>query len=247
MNDMASLLRLWCVVVLGLAAPVAYGATVHGKIDRPLPLSANQAVRPAPLGFWRLDNGQLPITTVPATLPQPAIVVLVPHGPVPLSPERRSIETRSLTFEPRLVVAPAGSTIELYNGGQNPRPLYLEGGEPLLEARPLASGERRSLVLALAGEYHLRDAGRPQASATLVIVDTPYFALTDEHDDFTIDAPSGSYTLKTYFDGRWSSGEPLTVGRNGLATVRASLPAMDAETHANSPQPASGSAASIPE
>ncbi|HEX2571443.1 MAG TPA: hypothetical protein VH877_17925 [Polyangia bacterium] len=209
---------------------LAGAATLQGTVVAP-PAGAS----PRRSGFWRLENGRLPIAPAPAAHKGgPAAVILVPETAAAVAaagePQRQAVQVHSFTIEPRLLVVSRGATLEVHNATKVPRALELVGGpgsrspspSPLSMDRPLAPGEKREVPLSDVGEFRVRDPGTPRAAVTVVVVDTPYRALTDEQGEFHIEAPAGKYLLKAYAEGVWTAGEPVEVGRPG-APLRVTL------------------------
>ena len=62
-------------------------------------------------------------------------------------------------------------------------------------------------------------------SAFIVVLDNPYFTLTDKSGEFTIDnIPPGKYTLKTWHEKFEPVSMEITAGPN--ETVEAELPSI---------------------
>jgi hypothetical protein len=209
------------LVELLLLSPSVLAATLQGTVVA----SAGATLRKS--GFWRIENGRLPIAPAAPRGGGPAVVILVPATAVAGGePQRLALEVRTLTFEPRLVVASPGSTLEIHNATKMQRALELVGKEGLSSLssnRPLEPGEKREVLLSQIGEVEVRDPGSPRAVATVVVVETPFRAVSGAQGEFHIDAPAGKYTLKAYAEGAWTAGEPVEVGRQA-APLRVTLP-----------------------
>lgn len=226
-------------LLLGLPS-AAEAATLQGTV-------APAAATPRRGGFWRIENGRLPIAPDPAGSyagsykEGPAVVILVPEAEAEAtSPtgttgttahERVTVEVHRFTIEPRLLVVSRGALLEIHNATKAPRALELVGTAgaagtetaALSVDRPLSPGEKREVSLSQVGEVHVRDPGTPRAAVTVVVVETPFRALTNDQGEFHIDAPAGKYLLKAYGEGAWTAGEPVEVGRQA-APLRVTLP-----------------------
>lgn len=230
--------RALALIQLLLALPGSAGAAMlQGTVVAP------SGATPRRGGFWRLENGRLPIAPAPAVMRrgEPAVVILVPEAAGTAGePQRLAVEVHSFTIEPRLLVVSRGAILEVHNASKVPRALELVGGvgaatAPLSVDRPLSPGEKREVPLSQVGEVRVRDPGSPRAAVTVVVVETPFHALTDDQGEFHIDAPAGKYLLKAYAEGAWTAGEPVEVGRPG-APLRVTLPVAGAAASAGGSQ-----------
>ncbi|VAW16260.1 hypothetical protein MNBD_BACTEROID05-352 [hydrothermal vent metagenome] len=73
-------------------------------------------------------------------------------------------------------------------------------------------GEKRSHTFDKLGEAVILCNLHPEMEGWILTVPTPYFAVTDENGDYTIEnIPEGSYTLKTWHKKLKSSTSEVTV------------------------------------
>ena len=249
--------RLVATTALLVAAAPAGAVNVKGAIVFPPPSEASsQAARAHPLAHWRVENGVIPIA--PA-LPEPrdgVVVVLEsqqapPTGARPeLRPEGEKIkvmilEVRPMRVEPRLLVVEAGAALALRNADKAPRTFYLENGESFVPRQATAPGADRDLKFTERGEYHLVDAEHPRAGALVVVVGSPYHAVSDERGTFSVDVPDGKYFVKALYRGAWTAPQPLEVAqtKGREVTVKLPAPTPDPDTKgAPATQPASPAA-----
>jgi len=212
------------LLALLLAFPVAAGAgTLRGTIFFP---QESKPTEPRPLANWRVENGTLPIVPPAAESRTDAIVVVEPTKPGEPPAGRATVECRGLKIEPRVTVAPVGSTFDFKNTDRLPRTLYLANGENFMAREATAPGQTRSVKFTVAGEFEVRDADFPHAAATLLVVPTQYVGHSDDKGSFKIDVPDGTYTLKVFFRGIWAASQSVEVSekKSNEVLVRLKLP-----------------------
>jgi plastocyanin len=125
--------------------------------------------------------------------------------------QHAAVDQRNLIFIPHTLVILRGTTVDFLNGDNVAHNVYwpsINGDKRLQHNLTIVSPNQKK-------SFEFDDLGAAQILCNLhqamigyiVVVPTPYFALTSNDGTFTIkDVPSGSYTLKT-----WSEdGKPTT-------------------------------------
>ena len=121
------------------------------------------------------------------------------------------IDQRKMTFVPRVVAVQQGTTVDFLNSDSVGHNVYwpsVSGNKKL--AHNLGTwpkGEKKPFQFNNLGSVPLLCNVHPEMSGYVVVVPTPYFAVTDKDGNFEIkNVPAGKYTLKT-----WSEdGKPTT-------------------------------------
>jgi len=121
------------------------------------------------------------------------------------------IDQRKMAFLPHVVAVQQGTTVDFLNSDPVGHNVYwpsISGNKKLshnLGTWP--KGEKKPFQFNDLGTASLLCNVHPEMSGYVVVVPTPYFALTDKDGNFEIEnIPSGKYTLKT-----WSEdGKPTT-------------------------------------
>jgi plastocyanin len=121
------------------------------------------------------------------------------------------IDQRKMTFVPRVVAVQQGTTVEFLNSDPVGHNVYwpsISGNKKLshnLGTWP--KGDKKPFQFNDLGVASLLCNVHPEMSGYVVVVPTPYFAVTDKDGNFEIkNVPAGKYTLKT-----WSEdGKPTT-------------------------------------
>ena len=133
------------------------------------------------------------------------------------------VDQRKMAFIPHVVAVQQGTTVDFLNSDAVGHNVYwpsISGNKKL--AHNLGTwpkGEKKPFQFNDLGTASLLCNVHPEMSGYVVVVPTPYFAVTDKDGNFEIkNIPTGKYTLKT-----WSEdGKPTTQAVDtsaGTATV----------------------------
>jgi plastocyanin len=125
--------------------------------------------------------------------------------------DRIVIDQRKMSFIPHVVAVQQGTTVDFLNSDPVGHNVYwpsVSGNKKL--AHNLGTwpkGEKKPFQFNDLGVASLLCNVHPEMSGYVVVVPTPYFAVTDKDGNFAIkNVPAGKYTLKT-----WSEdGKPTT-------------------------------------
>jgi plastocyanin len=127
-----------------------------------------------------------------------------------------TIDQRKMAFVPHVTVVLQGTTVDFLNSDSVGHNVYwpsISGNKKL--AHNLGTwpkGEKRSYQFNDPGAASLLCNVHPEMSGTLVIVPTPYFAVTDSDGTFEIkNVPPGTYTLKTWSEDGKVTTQSVTV------------------------------------
>ncbi|MFY9729924.1 MAG: carboxypeptidase regulatory-like domain-containing protein [Candidatus Acidiferrales bacterium] len=127
-----------------------------------------------------------------------------------------AVDQRNLVFIPHTIVILRGTNVDFLNSDQVAHNVFW----------PSINGDRKlhhSLAIISPGQknsFQFNDVGTAQLLCNLhvkmvgyvVVVPTPYFALTDSDGSFTIkNIPAGTYTLKTWSEDGKPTTQTITV------------------------------------
>ncbi|HYL83870.1 MAG TPA: carboxypeptidase regulatory-like domain-containing protein [Candidatus Angelobacter sp.] len=138
-------------------------------------------------------------------------VDVIPDKKFDAPKEHVVIDQRKMAFLPHVVAVLQGTTVEFLNSDPVGHNVYwpsISGNKKLshnLGTWP--KGEKKPFQFNDLGVASLLCNVHPEMSGYVVVVPTPYFAVTDKDGNFEIkNVPAGKYTLKT-----WSEdGKPTT-------------------------------------
>jgi plastocyanin len=121
------------------------------------------------------------------------------------------VDQRNEIFTPHTMVILKGTTVDFMNSDHVAHNVYwpsINGDKKLRHSLTIVSpGQKKSFQFDDLGAAQMLCNLHPEMVGYIVVVPTPYFALTGSDGSFTIkDVPPGNYTLKT-----WSEdGKPTT-------------------------------------
>ena len=178
-------------ILLGalLVAGIAQAADVKGKLSA--------------VGLKSAENIAVYIDTVPGK----KFDAPVQHVPV---------DQRNLKFIPHTIIILRGTTADFLNSDQVAHNVYwpsINGDKKLRRNLTVVSpNQKKSFQFNDLGTAQILCNFHPDMVAYVVVVPTPYFALTGNDGTFTIQSvPPGTYTLKTWSEGGKTTTQTITV------------------------------------
>jgi plastocyanin len=140
--------------------------------------------------------------------------------PPPATPLQ--MDQKSLLFQPHILIAPVGSTVEFLNSDKVQHNIFwpaISNNKKLghnLGTWP--TGQKRAYKFETPGIVPLLCNVHPEMSAYVIVTPTPFYAETDAAGSFKIaNVPDGSYTVTGWHEGFKTQSKPVTVA--GAATV----------------------------
>lgn len=134
------------------------------------------------------------------------------------------LDQLQLTFVPHVLPVLVGTTVAFPNSDEVRHNVFSPSPAKLFNLGTYARGVSRSVTFDKPGEVALLCNVHPEMSAYIVVVETPYFAVTGRDGSFVIKGvPPGSYTLKAWHEESRSASTPVVVGLKKAATVRLRL------------------------
>ncbi len=127
-----------------------------------------------------------------------AVVSLRAEHPETAPPDEPvRIDQEGFRFVPRVVAVQAGTTVRFVNNDPEPHDVYSPEGRYNLGVS--ATGEAREFVFEKPGVYRQLSSIHPDMLGFVVVLDTPFYAVTDEDGSFAIrDVPVGRYRLEVW-------------------------------------------------
>jgi hypothetical protein len=129
-----------------------------------------------------------------------------------------------MTFVPHVVVVLKGTTVDFLNSDPVGHNVYwpnISGNKKLAHNMGTwPQGQKKSFTFNDLGVAPLLCNVHPEMSGYVVVVPTPYFAVTDKDGNFEIkDIPDGSYTLKTWSEVGKPASQAVTVSGSTTADI----------------------------
>jgi len=144
--------------------------------------------------------------------------------PAPAKP--LEMDQKSLLFQPHLLIAPVGATVEFLNSDKVAHNIFwpaINGNKKLgHNMGTWPTGEKRAFQFDTPGIVPLLCNVHPEMSGYIIVTPTPYYAETDASGSFKIaNVPDGTYTVTAWHEGFKNQSKPATVA--GTATVEFTL------------------------
>src|ERR1017187_7133712 len=132
------------------------------------------------------------------------------------------IDQKKMTFVPHVAVVLKGTSVEFLNSDPVGHNVYwpsVSGNKKLAHNMGTwPQGQKKAFTFNDLGVASLLCNVHPEMSGYVVVVSTPYFAVTDKEGNYVIkDVPDGSYTLKTWSEAGKPATQAVTV--SGSASV----------------------------
>jgi len=130
--------------------------------------------------------------------------------------EHVSVDQRNSVFVPHTTVILRGTTVDFLNGDHVAHNVYwpsIGGDKKLRHSLTIVSpGQKKSFQFDDLGSAQLLCNLHPEMVAYILVVPTPYFALTGSDGTFTIqNVPPGAYALKTWSEDGKPTTQTITV------------------------------------
>jgi len=215
----------------GLSGPaVASSGTVKGTVVLPRELKTGRNF----LGHWRVENTN--VAVLGANLRGGTVVML--EGPAfqAVPPKTVSVEIAGLQATPAAVVVSEGTVVEFKNSDKVSHELSTPDQPNVMPPERVSSGGVRKQRFAAPGEYLVRCTEYPHIVISVIVTNSPLYAVVDSKGGFKIpDVPEGHTKLKVWSSGRWVKEAELDVPAKGIELV-VKVPSATGATEA--PEPA---------
>ena len=126
------------------------------------------------------------------------------------------IDQKGLVFQPHVTAAQVGTTVDFLNSDSVAHNVFWTsiGGNKKLghNMGTWPKGDRKSFKFDTPGAVPILCNVHPEMSAYLVVVPTPYFAVSDQTGTYKIEnVPDGSYTVIAWHEGAKNQSKPVAV------------------------------------
>jgi plastocyanin len=170
------------------------------------------------LGAGAAENDVSGTVRVGARAQTDAVVWLEPHGAAPATPPRRAVlDQRNLTFEPHVLAVRVGTTVELPNNDRVFHNVFSFHDGKRFDLGLYPVGTLKHLTFDRPGLSRIFCNIHPGMGAYVLVVDSPYFAVSDKQGRFSIPSvPAGAYTYHA-----WRAGSEEITGSVAIESGRA--------------------------
>jgi hypothetical protein len=209
--------------------PLAWGGTVKGSVKLPESARSTRLYQ----GYWRLENGNVPVQNTGGAKMETAVVLEKVNGAHPPPARTVTVELGGLDAHPRMVITGPGSVVELKNTGKIRLNLSTPETPSVMPLEQLPPGATRRQKFDAVGGYAIHDADYPHIMISVIIVDSPFFATVDEKGSFSIaGVPDGKANLKVWARGKWAAEQEVDTGSKEELTVKVASPGEKKEAEA---------------
>ncbi|MFA6569942.1 MAG: hypothetical protein WCT77_01760 [Bacteroidota bacterium] len=125
------------------------------------------------------------------------------------------MDQKEMTFIPHVLPILTGTTVVFPNSDVTRHSVFSSGKIKKFDLGTYEQGAKKSLVFEKAGVIPLLCHVHPEMSAYIIVLETPYFAVTKESGDFIIkNVPTGKYKLTTWHEYAKPKTIEITVIKN---------------------------------
>lgn len=171
------------------------------------------------------ETGSVKGTVTAKGLRTAAGIVVSLHGPgLSVTPPAKPVEMdqKKMQFIPHVLAVVQGTTVSFLNSDPVAHNVFSPEGKYNLGTWPM--GEARQHKFEKAGVYTQLCRVHPEMEGFIVVLDTPYFAVTDASGAYEIKGVApGKYKLVAWSEKLKSSEQEVTVESGKAATVDLAL------------------------
>jgi plastocyanin len=153
---------------------------------------------------------------------QNAVIVLRPTDrQARVQPASIVLDNRNCAFAPHVQVAPVGSELQLKNSDPILHTVHARLGKETLFNVGLPRWRQVTKTLTRSGIIRINcDVLHTWMSAAIVVTQSPYFALTDQHGRFVIEQlPAGEYEMETWHEKLGTRNRWIHVSESAQTSV----------------------------
>lgn len=140
----------------------------------------------------------------------------------PAPSEHPVMDQKGLLFQPHIMAVQVGTSVDFLNSDTVAHNVFWTsvGGNKKLghNLGTWPKGEKRSFKFDTPGAVPLLCNVHPEMAGYIVVVPTPYHALTDKAGNYKIEnVPDGSYTAVAWHEGAKNQSKPVNVAGDSKA------------------------------
>src|SRR5882672_6540236 len=214
-------LALGTVLAATAAPALAAGFTIKGTVKLPEGARSTRLYS----GYWRLENGNVPVQTIGGAKAETLVVLENLKGAHAPPARTVTVEIGGLDARPRLVIMGPGSVVEIKNTGKLTHEFSTPETPSVMSAERLGPGSTRHVKFENLGGYVIRDAEYPHIMISVIVIDSPYYSTLDEKGAFSIaSVPDGKAKLRIWTRGAWASEQEIETGKREDLNIKVAAP-----------------------
>ena len=203
-----SVVRCGVLFAVALLPGVAGAAAVKGTVL--LPDSMRQP-RDETQGYWRLENGVVPVTSQPRSVFAETLVVFESSAAATPGNTTATVEMLGLDFSPRVLPVALGTTVEFKNSDKHLHVLWSPENTSFFKQEPTPPGSSRKVRFFAPGAVLIRCSEFPHMLGAVIVLAQPLYGRPDRDGAFAVSVPDGRYMLRVFARGRWVHQQPVEV------------------------------------
>jgi hypothetical protein len=206
---------------VALPSALAATATVKGTVKLPEGARSTRLYS----GYWRLENGNVPVQTAGGAKAETVVVLENLKGAHAPPARTVTVEIGGLDARPRLVIMGPGSVVEIKNTGKLTHELSIPENPQMMPPERLGPGSTRHVKFESVGGFVIRDAEYPHIMVSVIVVDSPYYSTLDEKGGFSIaNVPDGKARLRVWTRGAWATEQEVETSKKEDLNIKVAAP-----------------------
>jgi hypothetical protein len=176
-------------------------------------------------GYWRLENGNVPVQTTGGAKAETVVVLEELKGAKAPPARTVTVEIGGLDAHPRMVIMGPGSVLEIKNTGKMTHELSTPDTTSIMPIERLPPGGARHVKFEQVGGYVVRDAEYPHLMVSVIVVDSPYYSTLDERGAFSVaNVPEGKAKLRVWTRGAWATEQEIDTSKKEELSIKVAAP-----------------------
>jgi plastocyanin len=129
------------------------------------------------------------------------------------------VDQKSMTFVPHIIAVQKGGAVLFHNSDSVRHNVFTPDGDKF-DMGSWGQGESKLHFFPTTGVFHLLCNVHPEMGAVVVVVDNPYFSVSDATGKFQIsNVPAGSYTMKVWSEKGDETSQQVVVPAGGIVNL----------------------------
>jgi plastocyanin len=148
----------------------------------------------------------------------------VPADQLAVPAENPVMDQRKLTFIPHIMCVPLGTSVDFPNNDEVPHNVFSPSPVKKFNLGTYKVGVIKQVTFDKSGLVVLLCTIHPEMSAFILVLETPYYAITDKDGTYRISGiPAGSYKIKTWHEKLKPAVEKVEIPETGEVTLDLAL------------------------